>query len=121
MCMADLARDDTGRAGEPQPRLYVLLPEGTLSKRLTLRPASIGQAHPCPLPEGLADWRDTMKSTDCPGCHTELSEYACKFHRLGPRLLAALEKAWGRADFSAVDSATIDEIATVLAEADEAT
>ena len=60
-----------------------------------------------------------MKVADCPGCSTELSEYACRFHRLGPRLLAALEKAWGRADFAGVDGDTMDEIATVLAEANE--
>lgn len=61
--------------------------------------------------------KERMGFADCPRCGTELSEHACKYHRLGPGLLTALEKAWGKADFSDVDAGTIDEIATVLNEA----
>ena len=74
---------------------------------------------------------ETREGQDCPGCGTTFmpdkgafrghkDAMFCPLHRAAPKLLAALKKAWAEADWSGVDGDTMEEVANLIALAEEA-
>ena len=53
------------------------------------------------------------------GPATGATHHICSVHDAAPDLLAALKKAWAEADWSGVDGDTMEEVANLIALAEE--